>query len=97
MTLRTAGSNKEKRRGSLWSLPREGVSSNPSHWSGNERLEMFPDEGERGRRHPPHLRPVAAMTDASGSPEILGANVFYHHSARGWYQSSEELNANSST
>jgi hypothetical protein len=40
---------------------------------------------------------MAAMIDASGSPEILGANIFYHHSARGQYQLSEELNTNSST
>jgi hypothetical protein len=37
---------------------------------------------------------VAAMVDTHGSPEIFGPSVFYHHSARGRYQSIEELSAN---
>jgi hypothetical protein len=57
----------------------------------------FTGEGERGRGHPPQRQPVAAMADTHDSSEIFGSSVFDHHSARGRYQSIEELNANSST
>jgi hypothetical protein len=40
---------------------------------------------------------MAAMADASGSPEILNTTVLDLHSTRGQYQSSAQLNANSST
>jgi hypothetical protein len=57
----------------------------------------FQAKEREGAGYPPQHRPVAAMADTSGLPENFGSSVFYHHSARGRYQSSAELNANSST
>jgi hypothetical protein len=37
------------------------------------------------------------MADTNGSPKLCGSSVFYHHSARGRYQSNGGLSVNSPT
>jgi hypothetical protein len=69
------GSNKEKRRGSLTTLPREGVSSNPTLRSKNGRRTSLLDKREReitatlfnSGRWPPWLAPMARRR-ATASP-----------------------------
>jgi hypothetical protein len=96
MTLRTAGFNSQKRRGSLTKLTAKRVSSNLSPWSKLRRLVLIPMKEKEKRGHPLPLRPAAAMAGAQSSPESSGFPDFNHQTTHSLHQSKAKLNANTS-
>jgi hypothetical protein len=96
MTLRMAGFNSQKHRGSLTKLMAKRVSSNLSPWSNLGRLVLIPMKEREERGHLLPLRPTAAMAGLRCSPENFDFPDFNHQTTHSLHQSMAELNTNTS-